>query len=292
VTTPDSVHRMSRALVLGGGGPVGIAWQAGLLVGLGREGVDLSAADFVLGTSAGSNVGARLRLGHDMATVVDQTAVRRVHEHTESSAASSIEDRLGGLMETMIEVAAIADPVAARAHIGAFALGADAGSEDSFVALFDTFEGCDWPTGFACTAIEAASGEFVVWDEDAGTPLQLAVASSCAVPGIFPPVTIKGTRYYDGGLRTPLNADVAAGYEVVVAVSCMSRDMPGSTIVAEVDGLRDGGATAELVEPDAQFVEISGNGMHLMDASRAPAAYDAGVALGKQEAERLGACWR
>ena len=56
---------MTRALVLGGGGPVGIAWESGLLNGLADGGVDASNADFIMGTSAGSFVGARLAMGHD-----------------------------------------------------------------------------------------------------------------------------------------------------------------------------------------------------------------------------------
>ncbi|MFE6171375.1 patatin-like phospholipase family protein [Streptomyces sp. NPDC056464] len=46
------------AVVLGGGGAVGIGWQAGLLTGLAEGGCDLSGADLVVGTSAGALVGA------------------------------------------------------------------------------------------------------------------------------------------------------------------------------------------------------------------------------------------
>ena len=54
------------ALVLGGGGITGIAWMLGLLKGLRERGVDLTGADTVLGTSAGSVVGAQLTSGHDV----------------------------------------------------------------------------------------------------------------------------------------------------------------------------------------------------------------------------------
>ncbi|MDB5445730.1 MAG: patatin, partial [Phenylobacterium sp.] len=53
----------TRALVLGGGGPVGVAWESGLIAGFAQAGVDLGRADFVLGTSAGSIVGAKLAMG-------------------------------------------------------------------------------------------------------------------------------------------------------------------------------------------------------------------------------------
>ena len=58
---------MTRALVLGGGGPVGIAWEAGLIAGLAEGGVELAEADFILGTSAGSFVGSQLAMGRKAA---------------------------------------------------------------------------------------------------------------------------------------------------------------------------------------------------------------------------------
>ena len=54
------------ALVLGGGGSVGVSWQAGLLTGLREAGVDLAGADAVAGTSAGALVGALLSSGRDV----------------------------------------------------------------------------------------------------------------------------------------------------------------------------------------------------------------------------------
>jgi len=59
----------TRALVLGGGGPVGIAWEAGMIAGLAEAGIDLAAADFILGTSAGSVVGAQLAMGRTAASL-------------------------------------------------------------------------------------------------------------------------------------------------------------------------------------------------------------------------------
>ena len=63
-TTEPSAPR-GKALVLGGGGPVGRAWQMGIAAGLQAEGVDLREADLIVGTSAGAVVGARLALGLD-----------------------------------------------------------------------------------------------------------------------------------------------------------------------------------------------------------------------------------
>jgi NTE family protein len=51
---------MTRALILGGGGVTGIAWEAGVLQGLADQGIDIANWDMVVGTSAGAIVGTKL----------------------------------------------------------------------------------------------------------------------------------------------------------------------------------------------------------------------------------------
>ncbi|MBI2723991.1 MAG: patatin-like phospholipase family protein, partial [Chloroflexi bacterium] len=65
---------MKRALVLGGGGAVGIAWETGVVAGLLDEGIDVRIADLVVGTSAGSVVGTSLALGRDPRDLLQQAA--------------------------------------------------------------------------------------------------------------------------------------------------------------------------------------------------------------------------
>ena len=54
-----------RALILGGGGVTGIAWETGLIAGLAGLGIDLAAADVIIGTSAGSLAGTGLASGQE-----------------------------------------------------------------------------------------------------------------------------------------------------------------------------------------------------------------------------------
>ena len=63
-----------RALVLGGGGVAGIAWETGLLFGLAERGIDVLAADLVVGTSAGAAVAAQITSGEQLATLHDRHA--------------------------------------------------------------------------------------------------------------------------------------------------------------------------------------------------------------------------
>ncbi len=138
---------MSRALVLGGGGPLGVGWQAGLLTALTDAGVRMADADFVVGTSAGSIVGAQLTTGRPLADLVrpiSQTAPWRTDAEGESP--------------DLTEMLATRDP-------------ADATPEADWVAHFDFLGGADWPESFHCTAFSLDSGSFALWDASSGVEL-------------------------------------------------------------------------------------------------------------------------
>jgi len=287
---------MTRALVLGGGGPVGIGWESGLLVGLTEAGVGLRDADLVLGTSAGSAVGARLALGLDLAA-------------TATSASGPLPVAAGagadmtGLMAAWAGAAAgAASPEAARIALGQIALGADTVTEDAFIGVFAEVQDAAWPASFRCTAVDVLTGALQVWEQSSGVPLPRAVASSCSVPGIFPPITIGGARYMDGGMRTPLNADLAAGHDAVIVVSCLALALPAGVsdpmfeatsrqLEAELSAVRDSGAALEVVGPGPEFLDISGWGANLMNPALAADAYQAGLRQAAVEAERLRSVW-
>lgn len=292
---------MSRALVLSGGGPVGIAWESGIAAGLSSAGIALSDADAIVGTSAGSAVGAQIGLRRDMQEVVDR--YRRSPASPTSSpgrraAGAFAGPRVQGLMETWAKAfETAASPEESRAIIGTFALEADTGPEDDFVAGFRYLAGETWPRCFACTAVDAATGEFVVWDADSGVDLARAVASSCAVPGVFPPITISGRRYIDGGMRSGTNADLVKGHDRVLVVSMLtSVRMPDTRtgqrwrrVEDEVATLRDAGAHVEVLSPDEEGAPVLG--MNLMDSSRLAQAADQGRRQGEAEAARVREVW-
>jgi NTE family protein len=294
----------TRALVLGGGGPVGVAWELGLAAGLGAGGVDLKLADQVVGTSAGSIAGALLTSGGDLAQLAaDVEAMFSTGVGTSGVDQVSVEG-LAAFMELMFgSVDAEGDGSAHRQKVGTFALEATTVPEESFVDSIGTvLKDLPWPSAFSCTAVDAATGQFQVWNESSDVPLERAVASSCAVPGIYPPITIGQARYMDGGVRSPLNVDQASGADVAVVVSVMAMELPpgfddpriGAFLDeqrATIEALRDSGTTVEVIAPDLEFLTISGFGMSLMDFSIVGAAAEAGTRLGKLEADRLAAIW-
>jgi NTE family protein len=152
----------------------------------------------------------------------------------------------------------------------------------------------NWPERkFACTAVDTATGKFVIWDNDSGVPVARAIASSCAVPGIASPITIDGRRFMDGGMRSATNADLAKGYDVVVVVSISSPAVPEPLrrpLERELLALRASGSRVAVVSPDAEsFVTF---GPNLMDFGRRPAAAASGMRQGKAGFDTLRDTWR
>jgi NTE family protein len=292
---------MTRALVLGGGGPVGIAWETGLLAGLAESGVNLADADLIVGTSAGSAVGAQLAMGRQpqqmYAALSADAGNARPGPTRQNPGPAGAAPNLMPLMELMQKAAAgEVAPEEVRKEIGAFALNAKTMSEADFIATFGRMlaSADSWPSRkYTCTAVDALTGEFRTWGNEDGVPLSRAVASSCSVPGIYPPITINGRRYIDGGMRSPTNADIAKGYDQVALV-VVTTGAPGpmaetskKRFDAEVAALKESGSKVTVIAPDAGSVEAFG--VNLMDFTRRAGAAEAGLAQGRAAA--AGVAW-
>jgi NTE family protein len=136
--------------------------------------------------------------------------------------------------------------------------------------------------------VDVATGEFRVFDRDAGVPLVLAVAASCAVPGVWPPVTIEGRRYMDGGVRSGSNADLAAGYDRVVVLAPLVRAI-GPGVGAQVEALRKNGSRAELVTPDPAALKAFGR--NVLDPAKRADAARAGRTQSASAIDRVRSVW-
>lgn len=277
---------MSTALVLGGGGVAGIAWELGVLEALARAGIDLRTADTIVGTSAGAAVGAQLRTGEPLESLCARQLVPP-HESSELQ----VESALDSLIE---QFAACFEgspgEVEVRRRLGSVALAAPTVDERDRLAVIESrLSSHEWSDReLLVTAVDAITGEFVVFDRHCGVPLVPAVAASCAVPGIWPPVTIGDTRYIDGGVRSGTNADLAAGADVVVILAPFAGGF-GPTAEGEAEVLRAAGAAVEVIAADAQSTLAFGTNV-LDPATRAPSLHE-GRRQGALEVARIAEVW-
>jgi NTE family protein len=285
-------HRL-RALVLGGGGPVGRAWEAGLMDGFADQGIDFGTADSIIGTSAGAVVGAHLALKQRFGAPSKTDAPPPVYS-------GSMVD----LATAMARAAGSPEPESIRAEIGKMALNAQTISEEASIsrATLAPFVGQAWPNQLQVTAVNARTGQFQVWDASSGAPLERAIAASTAAPCFWPPITINGERYIDGGVRSMLNADLAIGSDIVIAVSCFlltACDEAGPAFfkamnaapLAELDAVRGSGAAVALIEPRPDFVVLTKHGTAMMDSNLVPEAYRLGQITAVGEAESVRRVW-
>jgi NTE family protein len=268
----------TRALVLGGGGLAGIAWEIGLLSGWAAGGVDVRDADLVVGTSAGSVVGTLLRTTDDLEALYEGQlgpvpATEPRVEFDGMAMMAAFGEALGGAIGQQD----------ARARIGALALRSPAVAEGERRAIIEGRIGDpEWPAGrLVVTAIDTADGEFHAFDDSSGVRLLDAVAASCAVPGVWPPITIGERRFMDGGMRSVTNADLAEGCEEVLVLAPTSgfpQSPLGPTLQQEVEGLRER-ATVHVVIGDGRALAAFGTNP-LDPATREPSAR-----AGRQQAE-------
>jgi len=260
------MDRVKRALVLAGGGIAGIAWEIGILRGIADERPEVVAAlrnsPVVLGTSAGSAVGAQLASDLTLAELFDRQV-----EGTSAEIRPGVDiDTVGRLFLDAVgdsnKADAVGDGNKADAvgdgdgegamlapnitkaeklqRIGAVALATDTVDSATRRAVIEQrLPAHDWPEHeLRITAIDIDSGELVVFDRDGGVALVDAVTASCAVPGAWPVVTIDGRRYMDGGIGSSVNLVAAVDCSAAVVLVPGAADAPslfGAGTAAEVD---------------------------------------------------------
>jgi NTE family protein len=219
LTVPEQL-----ALVLAGGGIAGIAWETGFLLGV-QDAEPAAAdrlrhADVLLGTSAGSTVAAQISSGVPLAELFARQVANRTHEIK-----PSVEiDDLMALFEETARGAGTSVTDSLRA-IGKRAVATPTVSEERRRSVIaQRLPSHHWPERrLGITAIDVETGERVVFDRSSGVSLVDAVAASCAVPGVWPPVTIGNRRFMDGGVGSSANVDAATDGDAVVMLSPMAE---------------------------------------------------------------------
>ena len=280
-----------RGLVLAGGGLAGIAWETGILRGIADESPAaarlLLDSDVLVGTSAGSAVAAQISSGCTLDVLFDRQL-----------AETSAELDPGVDIDTITELflAALADPPPGdktnrmrrrMQQIGSVALTTETRPEDvRRQVIAQRLPSHDWSDRvLRITAIDIVTGELAVFDRDSGVELVDAVAASCAVPGAWPPVTIAGRRYMDGGVASAVNMHVADDCDVAVVLVPAGADTPapfGPGPAAEIAAFASTGRAAFTVYADDE--SLTAFGPNALDPRCRPRSASAGRRQGRREA--------
>jgi NTE family protein len=275
----------TRALVLSGGGFAGGAWMLGMIDGLRRLGIDLGDADLIVGTSAGARTGAGLATG-GLERAVD---LHRRGDLPELDLPATMEQFMEGVARA---VAGVTDRREAARRVSNFKpLGerlVDVAERKRVTAAH--VPASQWPSQrLQITAVDADSGERVVFDAGSGVPLHDALAATSALPGIFALPTIGGTRYVDGGVHSLYNADLASGHDVVVVLSPLAPNPYSAALLeAERAALGEGTAVHVILADETSLAAI---GPDALSPQTAPAALEAGEAQARRELDALRSVW-
>jgi NTE family protein len=268
-----------RALVIGGGGVTGIAWATGMLLGLERLGIHLRDADVLVGTSAGSAVTAQVT---GSATLEDLYA-RQVRGDV-----AELPGRLGtwGMFKMVGPMVVYRDPQRAAKAVGRLALSVGTEHAEARRAVIAArLDGVEWSTtrDLRIPAVDVDSGARVVFDSFGPASLEDAVLASCAVPGVWPVVTIDGRRYMDGGMSSAANVDLASDAERVIVLAPVARGAKSARSPAgQLEAL---GKPGTVVSPDQ--VAKAAIGSNPLDPEARGAAAEAGLAQAERVASRI-----
>lgn len=294
-----------RALVLGGGGSAGNAWLIGVIAGLFEAGVDVTEADLIIGTSAGSTAAAQITSGTQPAELLAGILAAAPPPRTGPVGSDGGRVPIGPVADHMERtsqiIAAAEDAADMRRRMGAAALELDAASDGSGqtrwrATVAARLPSQRWPERtMLITAVDAHTGEPVVFDRHSGADLVDAVAASTANGFGVPPYSIGGNRYIDGGYRRNENADLAAGYGRVLVLSPFGGRSRhplewGMHLAAQVDELRARGSSVETIFPDSNSEHMFG--ANAMALSLRPTAARAGYDQGRALAGQLTEFWR
>ena len=255
-----------------------------MLAGLAEAGIDLTSADLVVGTSAGSVVGAQILGG----PTLEELYAKQLEDATGEIAA-----RMGisAMARFVLYSLWPGDAQRGRARLGRASSRARTVPESQRREVIGRrLPGTDWPArALKITAVDAETGEARTFDRDSGVTLLDAVAASCAVPLVWPPITIGGRRYIDGGVRSVANADLAIGCDRVVVLAPISFAIRRATSIANQLVSLGANVRSVVVSPDAQARKAIGNTS--LDPARRAASARAGRAQAPSVVDAVAKVW-
>lgn len=211
-----------RGLVLGGGGAYLVSWMMGYFHALKQNGVDLATADVVVGTSAGSVVGAVLSSGR-LWRLTGELDFFRDFPKLFAELVPALQANPSQERARKLAVYAKDASFETIRDIGRAAMAARnaAGTDKYFAPLHRLIGPAAWPsTALHTTANDCYTGERIVVSASAGLPVDVACAASSSMPGSMGPTWLKDRLCMDGGIcQTTTHSDVVAGVKRALVIS-------------------------------------------------------------------------
>jgi len=252
-------------VVLAAGGERLVAWYTGVLAGLADEGLDLRRSPAVVGTSAGALVAARLAAGADPRDAAGRLAGRRPRPAAPPHAPAPAAQLFAQLARTLAETPG--SEAERRRAIGRLAVERSPGGAEEHVArMRERLPAGPWPAALRVVALDAGTGERVVFDRTSGAPLDRVVAAARSVPLLLAPVSIGGRVCVDGAIASSTSADVLAR-DGAVELALVVTGSPAEAAPDSVDGLWNAALAEEL-----RALEAAGIGTLLVRATAAERA--------------------
>jgi NTE family protein len=263
---------VTRAVVLGGGGVTGIAWEIGVLAGLSEGGIDLNdSADALFGTSAGAFAATLVANGADI-----EARYRAQFEIDPVEVPALMSPEIAALYEAAISAHRGRAIDLAKAF-GEIARNATTIRLEVRRRVVEQRLGtARWPgDSLYLTAIDADSGELAVLSQSSGLTLTEAAMASGAVPGIWPLVRARSRSWIDGGMISAANVQLGSGYGKVLVIAPVVESNAGfDSVEVAADRLRREGSAVVVITPDTDTTNAIGP--NLFDPMRRGVAAEAG----------------
>lgn len=244
------------ALALSGGGHYGIAFHIGYLKGLFDKGIDLRTVDYIIGTSAGSQVSTTISSMIDWDTIWQEQIIEKVNETTPIS-----DKEMGELFQEFDQLAKESKSTKAWVD-GMGEISKNTQPNVSLDARRDMIRNrlgsvpLEWNDKLNIVATELETSERKVFNAQSGVALIDALAASSALQGVWQPIPINGYHYYDGGSYSMENPDVV---DDAVKVIVLTTNLPIETPYALdqlVEQMKADGKDVYVVKPSDEVVSI------------------------------------
>jgi NTE family protein len=278
-------------LVIGGGGFVGIAWEIGVFKALEDGGASLKKVSAVIGTSAGALVGAQYFSGRDIDVMFREQHhpgwLVHVSKLVQSKKAKPFTDKQND-EESKREQ---------KVRLGRSAIESRSFLPQSlYIKMVQkVIKVKGWPqdVNYMPTTTDCETGDLKLWRQSDSIPFIRAVAASCCVPNILPPVTINGRRYVDGGCGSVNNFDkiIETGIQKAIFIGPFGGEhspeigQERRKLSKEIEQVKQAGIDALVITPSAKLAESCG--LDILNPALSPAAAECGLADGRDIAGKV-----